>query len=115
MPKRNHNELKLQMHCVRWFTFEYPKQRGCLFMVNNESRSAYEMAKLKKMGIVPGVSDLVYLAPTGRFVGIELKYGAGRQSKTQKAWQANIEKHNGHYHVINDMKDFIQIIRNYNK
>lgn len=80
-------------------------------MVNNESRSAQEMAKNKKMGLMPGVSDMIYLSPSGQMVCLELKWGKGRQSKSQKAWQQSIEKHNAEYHIIRDVQEFINIIR----
>jgi len=114
MGKRNYNEVKLQIACVQWFMFEYQKQRDCLWMVNNESRSAYEMAKNKKMGLTPGVSDLMYLTPNGKLVCIELKWDKNRQSKRQKAWQKSVEKHNAEYHVVKDVQDFINIIRSHN-
>ena len=114
MPKRNHLETQLQMACVRWFAFEYPNQKGCLFMVNNESRSAQEMAKNKKMGLTPGVADLLYLSPKGKLICIEMKYGAGRQSKNQKIWQKAIEAHGAEYNVVSDFSTFMNLIKRYN-
>lgn len=114
MPKRNHLETRLQMACVQWFSFEYPKQKNCLWMVNNESRSAQEMAKNKKMGLRPGCSDLMYLSPKGKLICIEMKYGKGRQSKNQKIFQQDITKHGAEYHVINDFAQFMKLIKSHN-
>lgn len=114
MPKRNYLETQLQMACVRWFSFEYPKQRDCLWMINNESRSAQEMAKNKKMGLRPGASDLMYLSPKGKLVCIELKWGKGRQSKRQKEWQRSIEAHKAEYHLVSDFQTFMSIIKRHN-
>lgn len=115
MPKRNYLETRLQMACVQWFDYEYPKQRLMMHMNHNESRSAQEMAKLKKMGVRPGCADLEYVTPAGKIVFIELKTAAGRQSKSQKIFEAAAIKHNAEYHIIRDVQQFINLIRSHNK
>ncbi len=59
---------------------------------NGGSRNAREAHNLRLQGVMPGVSDLVVLFPDGRAVFIELKNpnGKGRQSPTQKDFEARV-------------------------
>ena len=115
MASKRYDEVKLQMACVRWFDFEYPNQREMLFMVNNENKSAREAARNKKMGLRRGVSDLIYHAPNGDTVFIELKTPTGRLSKWQKIFRNKVIEHGGTYEVIREVQQFITLIRKYNK
>ena len=114
MATKRYDELKLQMACVRWFDFEYTSQRECLFMVNNENRSAQEAARNKKMGLRRGVSDMIYQAPNGQTLYIELKTPTGRISKWQKTFRDKVTAHGASYHVVRDVQEFITLIRKYN-
>ncbi len=54
---------------------------------NGEQRSAGAGAKLKAMGVKPGVPDLVLISPDGRFHALELKAPGGRLSEPQQDFQ----------------------------
>ena len=115
MATKKYDEVKLQMACVRWFDFEYPNERECLFMVNNENRSAREAARNKKMGLRRGVSDMIYQSPTGETIYIELKTPTGGLSKWQKIFRDKVTAHGSTYVVIRDVQEFITLIRKHNK
>ena len=55
------SESSIQSECFRWHWNTYPKQRGQLFMVYNNPKNAAHGSILKGMGMVRGVSDLIYL------------------------------------------------------
>lgn len=55
------SEAAFQQECVIWFHNTYPNLRGLLFMVNNNSSSKREGAFKKALGLVAGVSDLIFL------------------------------------------------------
>ena len=72
------------------------------YHVPNESkRSVVYGAMLKKMGMSPGVPDLVIPVPNGRYHGlyIEMKTKRGRPTENQKRWLDLLQK-NGYKAVI---------------
>jgi hypothetical protein len=56
---------------------------------NGEHRDKRTAAKLKAMGVMPGVPDLVFFAPDGTFRCLELKRRGRAPSPDQKAFLAN--------------------------
>lgn len=92
-------EHRIQCACVRWFSLRYPQYRGLLFAVPNGSRrDAVTGSKLKAEGVIPGVSDLIFLKKNSHYCGllIEMKRPKGKQSQSQKDWEQ----------VINSFKEF---------
>ena len=88
----SHPESRLQCSCVQWFRLQHPDKRLLLFAVPNGGfRIASEAARLYAEGVVPGVSDLIYLEPRGGYgaLCIEMKttLTGSRQSDRQKEWQ----------------------------
>ncbi len=105
-----HDEERLQMACCRWFGLQYPHLAGCLFHAANGGwRSPTEAARLKAMGVVPGVADLL-LIYRGRVHAIELKTPTGRQSPAQKQWQRVCETQGVSYTVVRGIEEFINHI-----
>ena len=86
---RNHEEEKLQTACYDWFIMQYGIYRGLLFHVPNggSRKSASEGARFKRMGVVAGVSDFVFLFNKTAYL-IELKSGRGKQRGSQKEFES---------------------------
>ena len=55
------SEQKLQSDIVRKFSELYPEKRGQLFHVSNERNHQKQALMAQSIGIVPGVSDLIYV------------------------------------------------------
>lgn len=109
-------EHKLQCACVRWFHLQYPAWRGLLFAVpNGGRRDGITGKKLKDEGVVPGVSDLLLLYPSGKYhaLCVEMKTPKGRQSEVQKAWQRAVERAGYKYALCRSLDDFITTIEKY--
>ena len=104
-------EQHLQRMCVKWFNYQYPQQHGQLFMCHQNGKNAVEQAILKSIGLVPGVSDLIYLTPSGA-IFIEMKTDKGRQSDAQKQWQQKVEALGYAYHIVRSVDEFINLINN---
>lgn len=114
-PKRD-KEHQLQCACVRWFRLQYPQHGTMLFAVpNGGRRDPITGARLKEEGVVAGVADLVLLVPnnTHHALLIELKTHNGRQSASQRAWQATAEKHGYKYVVCRDAEQFVNQVQQY--
>jgi hypothetical protein len=99
-------EHQLQQAIFTWHWNSLPQERGLLFMVQNTVTDKRQGAILKGMGLIAGVSDMVYLQPGGVPVFVELKTAEGHQSKEQKAWQAKIEAAGYSYHLIRSVEEF---------
>lgn len=64
-----------------------------------------------KFGL-PGQADILGLAgPNGRLIAIELKTETGRQSKEQKAFQAQIETAGGLYILARSLGEALDPVR----
>lgn len=81
---RKRPEQDLQMTCVRWFKYQYPKLKNCLFHVPNQrgNRKFKELGILAGMGVVNGVPDLI-LVYNKTIYPFELKSKKGSASDSQ--------------------------------
>lgn len=70
-------------------------------------------------GLGDGSPDIVCcVGPLGRFVGLECKFGSGRQSTDQKCWQRAFESMGGYYGLtrsVGDAREHIRIARSIGK
>jgi hypothetical protein len=77
-------EARVQAAIVEWIRVVAP--RVLVFAVPNGGlRSKAEAARLKWTGVVPGIPDLVVIAPIGRAYFLEVKTSNGRLSDDQRA------------------------------
>ena len=103
------SEFKIQAECFQWHWNNFPDQRGRLFTVNNNAPSAYAGSVMKAMGVVAGVSDMIWLSPKGA-VFLEFKAPKGKQSLSQKWWQERVESVGYRYVVIRSLEDFQKLL-----
>lgn len=79
---RTYAEDKIQAAIVAYIRAVAP--RCIVFAVPNGGlRSKREAAKLKWTGVLPGIPDLIVLAPHGVTIGIEVKAPEGKPSREQ--------------------------------
>lgn len=118
MIKDIHNDVPgqsedaLQQKCYFWFWNTFPKLRGLLFSVpNGGTRDPREVIKFKQTGLVPGVSDLIFLFDGNCFL-IELKRDSkvAKQSKKQLNWQELVENEGFEYFIVRTLTDFKELI-----
>lgn len=109
-------EYEIQAICFQWFNWQYPEYQGLLFAVpNGEIRDIYTARKLKREGVVAGVSDLILLVGSNGFnsLCIEMKTDKGKQSDKQKQWQEKAEYWNNKYIVCHSFDEFKKGINDY--
>lgn len=107
------DELKLQARCFQWHWNTFPEERGLLHANNNNSENAIKGAMNRAIGVVPGVADTEYAAPTGLTVYIEFKTTAGMQSAVQKDFQQKVEARGHRYYIVRSEEEFKAIIYKY--
>jgi hypothetical protein len=102
---KSENQLQAEIFQHHWNN--YPHERGLLFHVNNKARNAIEGNRFKAMGVVPGVSDLIYLRKCGKPLFIELKLPGCTQSDIQIEWQAKVEAAGYEYRIATSLEEFL--------
>lgn len=110
------NEHNLQGLCVRWFRKEYPHL--LIFHVpNGGTRNIIEAKRLKDIGVVAGIPDLIIPIPSycGTFhsLYIELKVGKNKTTKKQEDIHDILASHDNIVLVCSSFEDFKEIIKKY--
>jgi hypothetical protein len=88
---RKYSEHNLQVECVRWFRYQYPKY--LIFSIPNERKvSPIAGKRFKDAGRVSGVPDLFLAFPSYNYHGmfIEMKSDNGKLNDNQKAIQKTL-------------------------
>jgi len=92
--------------------------RGVLFFSSpnegmGEARSGggiARMARLKRMGLLPGVADLIFIAD-GAVYFLELKRLKGKQSANQLIFEADAIRAGAEYAVAHSFDEALEILR----
>ena len=72
---------------------------------NGGLRNKREAAKLKRMGVLPGVADIVIVLSNGRTVFVEVKMPAGKLSKDQNEFRMFCNARNFPYFIIRSISE----------
>lgn len=117
------SETILQINIVETLSLLARQHRFIFFSVPNEG--ALKMAglgkmptkihplimTLKKMGLTPGVSDLVIVAEGGRFYGMEVKTEKGRLSESQVIFRDRCRELGIPYVVVRSVEEVVEQLR----
>jgi len=103
-------EARLQSECYLHYWNTCPHLRKRLFLIHNNPRDKREGAILKSLGLVAGVSDMIYLRDNLPPLCLEFKTAIGTQQKEQKEWQAVAEATGAEYVLVRSMEEFCQAI-----
>lgn len=103
-------EERLQHDIVMTFNMLRPNYRACLFHIDNNSSNIITGSRKKSLGVVPGVSDLVLLPPSGKIVLIELKTETGALSKHQRWFRDIVVSLGYRYEVIRSVQEFVKLL-----
>lgn len=102
-------ESKIQIEIVKYIRLLYPK--SILFSVpNGGQRNVLVAANLKREGVLPGVSDLIWLHQ-GKTYFLEVKTDKGYQSVYQKEFEDKVKKQGFIYHILRSTKDFDEFLK----
>lgn len=124
------SELQLQISLVEWCRWKLRPDVLMWHTPNGEERDKRTAAKLKAMGVLPGVADLVFMwgfqdrapAPAdGRddhkivpaILFLELKASGRKQSVEQSAFGLAALTMGAGYHVVDDVDEATRIIESY--
>ncbi len=85
--KQKRPEQVLQISAIEFLRVALPPSWRVFHVPNGGARSPIEAAILKAMGVWPGVGDLAFIGPGGRFVGAEAKAGRNGLTEDQSEWR----------------------------
>lgn len=116
-------EDQLTIACVRYFKVQYPND-VIYHVANQRKTSRFRGGKLKKMGVLAGVSDLHIKAPKGGYLGliVELKYEkndkgvmkrANYPDEAQRSFLRRMHQYGYAVAVCWNLDEFIEVVTTY--
>lgn len=112
-----HDQLQAAAFEYGWNT--YPQVRPLFFAIFNEvvrwpgetdRQHMIRISRMKSMGLVPGVFDLMLIYKSIVFV-FDIKVGADKLSDAQKRFGAAIMQNNGQYFTFSTLDEFKLILK----
>lgn len=105
------SEATEQSALIKWCR-QHPVARRIFHIANGEKRRAITAAKLKRMGVLPGVADLFLPVARPPYHGlfIEMKDQGGRQKESQKEFQNDVIKEGYKYVICESCDDGVKQI-----
>lgn len=95
----------LHLHCWQWVQKVHPEL--LIFHVANERQAAVQYhVKLKRRGVLKGVSDFLAFPTDGRKFAVELKDDEGVQDADQIRFQKRWERAGGIYLIVRTLSEF---------
>ena len=91
---------------------DYLRIRGIFcWRQNSGALISTDKKRFIRMQDITGVSDIIGLLPSGRFLSVECKRPGGKQSLGQKAFQTAIERNNGIYVIAKRIEDLEEVTK----
>ena len=105
---------EFQLHCMLADTLKLccSKRWRWTHLPMGEYRDIITASRLKRMGVMPGWPDFIFIGP-GAVVFLELKRQGGRLSDAQKALMAHLLACGADYHIANSYDGAIGILAEY--
>jgi len=98
------------IHINNTYCLEHHPCRGIVFHVPNQRTSPTERIKLKAMGVLAGVSDLIFIYK-GKHLYLEVKTPSGTQSRDQIDFEGRIQSNGFSYYVVRSVEDVKNILQ----
>jgi hypothetical protein len=78
---------------------------------NGEARSKATAGRLKRMGVLPGVSDFLLLSPDGQLYALELKRQGEKPTNDQRVFLEAVEAAGGTSGWIDSFNDAVKVLK----
>jgi len=108
-PRRD-DEDRLQMAIWSHILIRGTKDTIAYCVPNGGPRSKASAGRLKAMGVLPGVADLMFILNDGSAAAMELKIPGGVQSPAQKDFEARCHKIGAPYVICSDLDNALSIL-----
>ena len=102
-----------QLHCAVVSTIRRWMMPGWIFthIASGERRDILAATRLKKMGVVPGFSDLVFYGPNGEVGFVEFKAEGGQLSEAQAAVKRHLRAAGHGYLCSSDYREVVETLK----
>jgi VRR-NUC domain len=109
-----HIEDQIQIEIFKWLRLQH-KDILAFHVPNGGKRNLLEAARLKRMGVLAGVADVLILEPRGKhpLLALELKSQGGKQTPLQAVFEANCIRRNIKYKIAKSFYQAKEIIDEY--
>jgi len=109
------DEHNLQVAICKWLN--YTQDFYFFAIANGGLRHRLVAIKLKMEGVKSGVADMFWMISNENWKGlfVEVKIEKGKQSLTQKDFEAVAIKHGYYYAVVTSIDDCISLINRFRK
>lgn len=108
---RKESEAKIQADCFQWFNNSFPHLRGLLYHVpNGELRDPVTANKLKAMGVVAGIPDIVFHFRAKSYFFEFKKPETGKASKSQKKVHEALDKQRFIVWLVDNIEAFKYLV-----
>lgn len=111
-PERVQPALEFRTACAFAATLRQWAQDDWMWLhvPNGEARSAATGARLKRMGVKPGVPDYLFISPAGQAYFLELKRGNGALSETQIEFRDWCQAHGVPWHCARSYDEAVAAV-----
>jgi hypothetical protein len=109
--------LERQIHISLVARLQLQCRKGIVFWhtPNGEVRDPRDAAKLKAMGVMAGVADLVFVFPNAApLLFLELKRAKEKPSIYQNTFAMLMRRSGHHYELANGIDQAVEILQRYN-
>ena len=107
---RQHREDDLQRYVVQLLRLCAVRGLVWFAVPNGEARSKVTGARLKALGVRPGVADFAMTLPGGRSAYLELKSPTGRPSPEQRVFRSEVENAGALYAIARTPEQVQEIL-----
>ncbi len=94
---------------AQWQTLGTPRSI-LAHIANGERRDAITAGRLKGLGVLPGVPDLICASPTGGLFFVELKRAGGRPSQAQREVHERLRAAGTEVFTIDDLDEAVALL-----
>lgn len=107
---------ELAIHCAIVDMMRKVKRPGIEFFhcPNGENRDAKTGAKLKRMGVLPGVSDLIIMDGRGCFFAMEVKKPGEHATMAQQHFLSAFRATGGKTAIVDSVREAEAVLTNWN-
>lgn len=113
--KTRRNDIEFKTQCAIVQLLKLNTVAGCIYFhpANGESRSARTGARLKLMGVRPGVADIALVLPDGRAAFLEVKAPKEYQSPVQRVFEKDLSISGAPYAVVRSVDEAHAVLKSW--
>lgn len=106
----DHHDRRLQISVIEYLELAKPNA-FCFHVPDSEAIPEPLRNQQSRLGVKPGVADLLFILPGGRMGAIALKGPNETQSICQQSFQGVCDQYGVHYKIAHSIEEVAQALR----